>query len=48
MSVGETGWEDVLVPRLMAGDERALAEAYGRYGSFVFGLARRITGDAGA
>ncbi|MGE0879781.1 MAG: RNA polymerase sigma factor [Acidimicrobiia bacterium] len=48
MSVRETGWEDVLVPRLIAGDERALAEAYERYGSFVFGLARRITGDAGA
>ena len=38
--------------RLLAGlrqrDERALAELYDRYGQMVYGLALRISGDAGA
>lgn len=35
----------VLVARLAAGDDEALAEVYDRYGSFVFGLARRVACD---
>jgi RNA polymerase sigma-70 factor (ECF subfamily) len=36
----------VLVARLAAGDEEALAEVWQRHGSLVFGLARRLTGDS--
>ncbi len=36
----------VLIARLAAGDEEALAEVWQRHGSLVFGLARRVTGDA--
>jgi RNA polymerase sigma factor (sigma-70 family) len=35
-----------LVARLAAGDERALGELYDRYGPYVHGLARRVTGSA--
>ena len=31
--------------RLAAGDEEALAEVFDRYGAFLFGLARRVTGE---
>ncbi len=34
-----------LVLRVHAGDEHALAEIYDRFGSLVFGIARRVTGD---
>jgi RNA polymerase sigma-70 factor (ECF subfamily) len=36
----------VLVARLTAGDEEALAEVWQRHGPLVYGLARRLTGDA--
>jgi RNA polymerase sigma-70 factor (ECF subfamily) len=36
----------VLVARLAAGDDEALAEVYQRHGPLVFGLARRLTGDS--
>jgi RNA polymerase sigma-70 factor (ECF subfamily) len=36
--------ERQLAERLVAGDEEALAEAYERYSSLVYGLARRVTG----
>jgi RNA polymerase sigma-70 factor (ECF subfamily) len=35
----------VLVARMAAGDEEALAEVWQRHGPLVFGLARRVTGD---
>ena len=38
--------EGVLAARLAAGDDEALGEIWQRYGSLVFGLARRLTGDA--
>lgn len=34
-----------LVARIAAGDDLALARVYDRYGSLVFGLARRVTGS---
>jgi RNA polymerase sigma factor (sigma-70 family) len=38
-------WERDLRDRLIAGDETAVADLYDQYASFVFGLARRVTGD---
>jgi RNA polymerase sigma-70 factor, ECF subfamily len=38
-------WERGLRDRLIAGDETAVADLYDQYASFVFGLARRVTGD---
>lgn len=38
-------WDENLATRLVAGDQTALADAYDQYGSFVFGLARRVTAD---
>lgn len=35
--------DDVLVARLAAGDDEAVGELFDRYGSFVLGLARRVT-----
>lgn len=35
----------VLLARIVAGDDRALAEVYGLHGDLVFGLARRVTRD---
>jgi RNA polymerase sigma-70 factor (ECF subfamily) len=35
----------LLVARMAAGDEEALAEVWQRHGPLVFGLARRVTGD---
>jgi RNA polymerase sigma-70 factor (ECF subfamily) len=35
-----------LVARIVAGDEEALAEAFDRFAPLVFGLARRVAGDA--
>ena len=40
--------EAVLVARMVAGDDSALARVYDRYGGFVYALARRVTGDEGA
>lgn len=37
--------DGALVARLAAGDEEALAEIFDRYAAFLFGLARRVTGD---
>jgi RNA polymerase sigma-70 factor (ECF subfamily) len=36
----------VLIARMQAGDDEALAEVWQRHGSLVFGLARRLTGDS--
>ena len=44
MPVVETG-DGLLVARLAAGDEEALAEVFDRYAPFLYGLARRVTGD---
>lgn len=38
-------WERSLRDRLIAGDESAVADLYDQFSSFVFGLARRVTGD---
>jgi RNA polymerase sigma-70 factor, ECF subfamily len=37
--------DGLLVARLAAGDEEAIAEIFDRYGPFLYGLARRVTGD---
>jgi RNA polymerase sigma factor (sigma-70 family) len=37
--------DTVVVARLLAGDDRALTEAYDRYGGMVYGLVRRVTRD---
>jgi len=37
--------DGLLMARLVAGDDSALAVVYDRYGGFVFGLARRVTGS---
>lgn len=37
--------DGALVARLAAGDEEALAEIFDRHSAFLFGLARRVTGD---
>ncbi len=39
------GWEQTLVARMAAGDERALQEAYDQYAPLVFGITRRVIGD---
>lgn len=39
---------DELAAALRARDERALAQLYDRFGRAVYGLALRVTGDAGA
>ncbi|HEX4907549.1 MAG TPA: sigma-70 family RNA polymerase sigma factor, partial [Actinomycetes bacterium] len=41
-------WERDLRGRLMAGDPRALAEAYEQFSPTVYGLAARVTGDHAA
>jgi RNA polymerase sigma-70 factor (ECF subfamily) len=38
-------WDETLAIRLIDGDQHALGDAYDQYSSFVFGLARRVTGD---
>ena len=38
-------WEEHIHGRLIAGDERALSELYAQYGSFVYGLASRVTSN---
>jgi RNA polymerase sigma factor (sigma-70 family) len=37
-----------LVARIVAGDDRALGHVYDRYGSLVYGLARRVTNSTTA
>lgn len=44
VSAVETG-DRLLVARLAAGDEEAIAEIYDRLGPFLYGLARRVTGE---
>ena len=39
----DAGSDELLVPRLCAGDDRALGIAYDRHGDVVFGIARRVT-----
>jgi RNA polymerase sigma-70 factor (ECF subfamily) len=38
--------DDLLVARLVAGDDSVLGVAYERHGGFVYALARRVTGDS--
>src|SRR5262245_23374987 len=38
--------DGVLVARLAAGDDEAVGELFDRHGSYVLGLARRVTGDS--
>ena len=38
-------WERRTVARLQAGDDAALREVFDQYGSFVFGLAQRVTAN---
>ena len=38
--------DGVLVARIAAGDDEALAEAFDRYAPLVYGLARRVTSDS--
>ena len=45
MFVVVTEADEIVVARLRAGDETALGELFDRYGPFVFGLARRVTGS---
>jgi RNA polymerase sigma-70 factor, ECF subfamily len=46
--VRAVAWDEtVLVSRLAAGDESALAEAFDRYGPLVHGIARQTTFDGG-
>jgi RNA polymerase sigma-70 factor (ECF subfamily) len=40
--------DGLLVARIAAGDDEALAEAYDRFGPLVYGVARRVTGNAAA
>ncbi len=40
--------DGALVARMLAGDDSALGHAYDRYGSLVYGLARRVTGSTAA
>ncbi|MDQ6616652.1 MAG: sigma-70 family RNA polymerase sigma factor [Actinomycetota bacterium] len=40
--------DGLLVARLAAGDEEAIAEIYDRYGPFLYGMARRVTGERSA
>lgn len=42
---GATGWQQIILARLQAGDDLALAQAYDFYGAFVYGLARRVTAN---
>ena len=46
--VTSSDWEHLVRGRLAAGDEAALGEVYDQYSSFVFGLAKRVIGDASA
>ncbi len=41
-------WEVDVCRRIAAGDERALADLYDQFGSFVYGLAARVLGDRSA
>src|SRR4051794_15413440 len=43
-----TGDDTDLARRIAAGDELALAEVYDRFSPLVYGLARRVIGDARA
>ncbi len=45
MDEAATDWELAMRGRLRAGDESALGDLYDQFGSFVFGLAARVTAD---
>jgi RNA polymerase sigma-70 factor (ECF subfamily) len=45
-SVGSGADDEVLVARLRAGDDGALGVAFDRHADVVFGIARRVSGDA--
>ncbi len=40
--------DGTLVARIVAGDDQALGQVYDRYGSLVYGLARRVTNSTAA
>lgn len=44
----DTTWERAVASRLCAHDQSVLAELYDQFGGFVYGLARRVIGDATA
>ena len=44
-SADSPAWEVEVCRRIAAGDERALADLYDQFGSFVYGLAARVIGD---
>ena len=43
---GVEGQDQLLVARVMAGDEEAIAQMFDQYAPFVYGLACRLTGNA--
>ena len=45
---GQPAADGTLVARIVAGDDRALGLVYDRYGSLVYGLARRVTSSTAA
>lgn len=47
-TLASTEWEPLVAKRLLARDPAVLGELYDLYGSFVYGLARRVIGDATA
>src|SRR4051812_16488255 len=38
--------DGLLMARIAAGDDEALGEVYDRFGSLVYGVARRVTGNS--
>lgn len=46
-TVAPAGAQEPLLPRIAAGDERAVRECVGRYGALVWSLARRWSPDTG-
>jgi RNA polymerase sigma-70 factor (ECF subfamily) len=48
VSDASVAWEQGMVARLAAGDDRALAAIYDQYSALVHGIAQRLLGAAGA